>query len=552
MICIYSERSICLTNVLKKIGYNLLRLFIIIKVNIIRSLNAGENSAPVRGARKAFAYFVMAVITLIRILFRICLAIFETIKKFLSNFKTNITADHSRVKIAYDFIRESYHEFKYGRRGRTVPVLFLVSVFVMTVSLSYFGVGVEVFVDGESYGFVDSRDEVLAVIHEVETETAEYLGRPYNLNANITYDFAYMQRDRMVDTAALKDLLFSGLNEISTKYVLLLDGEIVGAHTSKTSLELLKQKVLDAKTPDETDMETTFVQDITIEERTVANSLIRTLDQIEADLMANTREMQVHSVEKGDTFSTIAEQYGISTQTLKKLNPDIEETKIQIGSEIRVAAAVPVVSVKSTQTVTYEEDIAYDVIVEYSDSMYKTQSKIKQKGQVGTEEVVADVIYIDGTEVERVEISRTVTSEPVNEIKVVGTKKPPAKSATGSFRWPLSGRISSRYGYRWGGEMHTGLDIAKASGSPIVAADGGTVTLAKWNGNYGKCVIIDHGNGYTTLYAHCSKLLVSRGQKVAKGEKISLVGSTGRSTGPHLHFEVRRNGKFINPTSVLP
>ena len=85
-----------------------------------------------------------------------------------------------------------------------------------------------------------------------------------------------------------------------------------------------------------------------------------------------------------------------------------------------------------------------------------------------------------------------------------------------------------------------------------MAADGGTVTLAKWNGNYGRCVVIDHGNGYTTLYAHCSKLLVSKGQKVAKGEKIALVGSTGRSTGPHLHFEVRKNGKAINPTKVLP
>lgn len=541
-----------MTNIFRKMGYNLLRLWVIIKVNFSRALSAGENSAPVVGAKKAFAFAVMALITLIRLLFRILNGIFEAIKKILLSFKTNITAEHSRVRIAYEFIKEEIHEFKYGRRPRTVPCLFLVSVVVMIVSLSYFGIGVEVFVNGESYGFVDSRDEVLSVIHEVESETAEYLGRPYNLNADITYDFAYMQRDRMIDRNSLKELLFSGLNEISTKYVLLLDGEVVGAHTSKTSLELLRQKVLESKTPEDSNMVTTFVQDITIEERTVANSLIKTLDEMEAELMANTREVLVHSVEKGDTFSKIAEQYGISTQTLKKLNPDIEETKIQIGSDIRVAAAVPVVSVKSTQTVTYTEDIAYDVEVEYSDSMYKTQSKIKQKGQVGTEEIVADVIYIDGTEVERVEISRTVTQEPVKEIKVVGTKKPPAKSATGNFRWPISGRITSRYGYRWGGEFHNALDIAKASGSPIVAADGGTVTLAKWNGNYGRCVVIDHGNGYTTLYAHCSKLLVSKGQKVAKGEKIALVGSTGRSTGPHLHFEVKKNGKAINPTKVLP
>ncbi|MBR4879822.1 MAG: peptidoglycan DD-metalloendopeptidase family protein, partial [Clostridia bacterium] len=495
---------------------------------------------------------VMAFMILIRFIFRILFALYEGAKKLFYAFKENITDDDSHVRMAWEYVGEAIHEFRYGRRPRTTACLFLVSVVVMIVSLSYFGIGVEVFIGGESYGFVDSRDEVLSVIHEVENETAEYLGRPYNLKADITYEFAYMQRDRMVDPEDLKELLFSGLNEISTKYVLLLDGEIVGAHTSRTSLELLKQKVLEAKTPENEGMHTTFLQEITIEERTVANSLIKTIEDMEKELMANTREVLTHSVVKGDTFSTIAEQYGISTQTLKKLNPDIEETKIQIGAEIRVAAAVPVLSVKSTQTITYTEDIAYDVEVEYSDSMYKTQSKIKQKGQVGTEEVVADVIYIDGTEVERVELSRTVIEEPVKEIKVVGTKKPPAKSATGSFRWPTSGRISSKYGYRWGGEFHNAIDIATASGTPIVAADGGTVTLAKWNGNYGYCVVIDHGNGYTTLYAHSSKLLVSKGQKVAKGEKIALVGSTGRSTGPHLHFEVKKNGRNINPYNVLP
>ena len=184
--------------------------------------------------------------------------------------------------------------------------------------------------------------------------------------------------------------------------------------------------------------------------------------------------------------------------------------------------------------------------------MYKTESKITQKGQVGTAQVTADVVYVNGEEVEKVETGRVTLEEPTLEIKVVGTKNPPAKAATGSFRWPITGTITSRYGYRWGSEFHTGLDIAKASGSKIAAADGGTVTLAGYNGNYGYCVIIDHGNGYTTLYAHCSKLLVSKGQKVAKGETISLVGSTGRSTGPHLHFEVRKNGSLVNPINYLP
>lgn len=534
------------------IYYKLLRLFVVMKLSLVRLVNMGENSAPVRGFRKILAFLFAALTVGARVIFKLLVFILSLAQRFLSNFKTNITAEHSHVRMAYDYITDSFKEIKYGRRQRFAPCVFLLAVVISIFSATYLGSGVEVFVKGKSYGFVESRGEVLEIVSQIETETAEYLGRPYNLNADITYKMSYMDHSRMADKAQLKEDLFADLDDISTKYVLLLDGEIVGAHTSKTSLELLKQKVLDAKAPTGEGMHSSFVQDITIEERMVANSYIKTLDEIESELMANTMEMQVHNVEKGDTFSKIAQMYGISTSELKNLNPDVEETRIQIGSEIRVAAAVPVVSVKSTQTITYNETIAYDVEVEYSDSMYKNQSKITREGAVGTSEVVADVIYIDGVEVERVEVSRTVINEPVTEIKVVGTKTPPAKSATGSFRWPLSGTITSRYGYRWGSEFHTGLDIAKASGSAIVASDGGTVTLARRNGNYGNCVIIDHGNGYSTLYGHCSKLLVTKGQKVAKGEKIALVGSTGRSTGPHLHFEVKKNGKTINPVSVLP
>ena len=95
------------------------------------------------------------------------------------------------------------------------------------------------------------------------------------------------------------------------------------------------------------------------------------------------------------------------------------------------------------------------------------------------------------------------------------------------------------------------MDWAGAYGSPVVAADGGTVIQAGWNGGYGYCVTIDHGNGLSTLYAHNSSLLVKVGQKVAQGEQIAKLGSTGNSTGPHCHWEVRVNGKAVNPMGYL-
>ena len=118
--------------------------------------------------------------------------------------------------------------------------------------------------------------------------------------------------------------------------------------------------------------------------------------------------------------------------------------------------------------------------------------------------------------------------------------------------WPTQGYVSSPYGLRFGGtEFHPGIDIAAEMGTPIVAAADGVVTAAGWNGGYGNMVDIDHGDGIVTRYGHASALAVSVGQQVRRGEIIAYVGSTGRSTGPHLHYEVRVDGQPVNPAGYL-
>lgn len=126
----------------------------------------------------------------------------------------------------------------------------------------------------------------------------------------------------------------------------------------------------------------------------------------------------------------------------------------------------------------------------------------------------------------------------------------------GGFIHPVRGQLTSRFGMRthpiYGiRKMHTGIDISAPQGTTIRASAGGTVVFAGWWGGYGKVVIIDHGGGISTLYAHCSSIYVSEGQKVSQGEVIAAVGSTGLSTGPHLHFEVRKNGKPVDPLGYL-
>jgi murein DD-endopeptidase MepM/ murein hydrolase activator NlpD len=124
-----------------------------------------------------------------------------------------------------------------------------------------------------------------------------------------------------------------------------------------------------------------------------------------------------------------------------------------------------------------------------------------------------------------------------------------APSASG-FIWPVNGFVVSGFGMRWG-RMHEGIDIAASSGTPIWAAAAGTVIHAGWLGGYGNLVVVDHGNGLATAYAHASAILVSVGQHVGQGETIALVGTTGNSTGPHLHFEVRVNGVAVDPLLYL-
>ena len=134
-------------------------------------------------------------------------------------------------------------------------------------------------------------------------------------------------------------------------------------------------------------------------------------------------------------------------------------------------------------------------------------------------------------------------------VKVL-TAPPPPVTDPSSFIWPANAPIMSGYGQR-GGRPHQGVDIDAAYGAPIVAAQVGTVTLAGWKNGYGQTVIIDHGQGLSTLYAHQSKILVRGGQHVEQGQQIGNVGSTGHVTAPHLHYEVRVNGAPRNPMPWL-
>ena len=149
-------------------------------------------------------------------------------------------------------------------------------------------------------------------------------------------------------------------------------------------------------------------------------------------------------------------------------------------------------------------------------------------------------------------------TEQMQQGEIKASTSADSKYSGTAMTWPVpsSQRITSEYGNRYHpilhvNKFHSGIDIGASEGSQILAANDGMVIFSGVKGGYGNCVMIDHGGGIVTLYGHCSKLLVSEGQNVTKGQNIALVGSTGQSTGPHCHFEVRVNGSTTNPLNYL-
>lgn len=204
-----------------------------------------------------------------------------------------------------------------------------------------------------------------------------------------------------------------------------------------------------------------------------------------------------------------------------------------------------------------------EVIVPYKSTTKKTNEKVvgyknvTVTGVSGVNRVTQQVVLVNGVEQSRDDISTEVVSAPVNEVVLVGTASSAASAElkvaghSAGFIFPLpSGtwQVSAYYG---DGRNHKGIDIRAPKGTSIYAVKEGAVIYSGWRGDYGYCVEIDHGNGTTSLYAHASSLCCSVGDSVSAGQVIALVGTTGQSTGNHLHFEVKRNGKKVNPASYI-
>lgn len=422
---------------------------------------------------------------------------------------------------------------------------------------SFFTIGTTVSYDGQVLGRLASKSEAETVRKDLESITSRTLGETYTIDDSLLqYDSGWMLRQDIEDKAVYEDQLSDEIGLVTSAYCLYVNDVRIGATPYEGALEELLDQLQKAASDEDT-ISCEFAEDVEIRQEYVPTSEIMNLGYI-AELLYSTKTAEVtYEVKKGDTWSQIAAKNDMTSAELLALNPGYNINKLQIGEVLTLSASVPYLTMTVVKQERYLDDVSYNI--EYTDSadLYQGDYKVTSKGEYGKADVMAKATYVNGEETERTILSSVTLKEPVTEYRLRGTKVRPTWMPTGSFRWPTSGRISSYFGGRKspgciGSTNHKGIDIAVPRGTPIYAADGGTVTYSGWMSGYGYLVQIDHGNGYVTRYGHNSSLTVNVGQHVYKGQQVARAGSTGNSTGNHCHFEVRYNGVAKNPLNYLP
>lgn len=298
-----------------------------------------------------------------------------------------------------------------------------------------------------------------------------------------------------------------------------------------------------------------YVDTVTYEEGLYPEEQFVPAQQLANALTAAETEMRVYTTGKNETVFSVAARFSLTTDELRSYNDDLPDM-LPHGIRINVPVTTHRLPILYTKKATALSFTDYKTVETKTDEYLEGEREILQRGVKGEKRSELLRTFTDGVLTATKTLSVKKLSDPVTEKVAVGTFKAQPYSTTtvidgnGKYYWPVDGGKLTCF---FGGESgHIGLDIGAAEYSDIYAADGGVVQYAGWDeGGYGYFVILQHDDGFQTVYGHCVELLVQPKQKVKRGEVIALVGSTGDSTGPHLHFEVRDHGERVNPAWYL-
>ncbi|KUO65889.1 MAG: hypothetical protein APF84_01120 [Gracilibacter sp. BRH_c7a] len=446
-------------------------------------------------------------------------------------------------------------------RRKTVYILSLLCLLLFPAVVFNILSGDKAFVliiDGQSQVFVKDKSQVDIALNKAKNELVNEYPVSINGFGNILeYDEKKIEnKDTVINDEQLVTLLKEKLNWEAQSWAITINGEpvvhLASNESAEGALELVMKQYLSVDNEQVTVEDVAFEEEVQIVDAYISLKQLMTSEKAAEILTQGLFEKVQYEVKEGDSLWTIASDNNITFDELQEANPEVKDF-IKVGDYINLIKSEPPLSVVYMIQKTVEESMPYTTVYEYDPSLYQGQMIVKKAGTYGSRQVTYRITEINGREKARETLAEKIMLKPQNRIVIRGTKPIEVSRGGGNIvglEWPIRGVITSGYGYR-GREFHNAIDISGVTGTPVKAAEDGVVTFAAWQGNYGNSIVLNHGNGLTTRYSHLSAMTVSVGTKARRGEIIGQVGSTGRSSGPHLDFEVRVNGLSRNPLAYL-
>lgn len=444
----------------------------------------------------------------------------------------------------------------------------------------------ELYVDGEKVGCVRSAQTFATAKLEAEQVLMDFSGVAYRFPAECaTYKPILVSSPKYLNSDDIKEFLINDAkSDFCEGFGLYIDNTLVAVGASQEELEKVLSETLhlyselysSVKTADDI---VSFSSSTEIRRINVPQNSVSSYDEIRSilglDSLTNLSDILLadNSVSEEMTVSDISEML----PELAEITPNDISLALPAENVYPVAefaensddsssvGGSTTLSFQSQAVETVREILAGEDENIYDDTLAEGKKVLVRCGVYGIKVSTYDVTYINGKEITRTLVSDEIVKEPVPKQYRVGTKKTNVGSkatfvpadpgstepvATGTYILPAAGTITSTFEGRtlFGEyEFHGAVDIANSMGTSVYASDGGVVTFAGWYESYGNCIIINHGNGIETLYAHLSAFSVQVGDSVGQGWKIGEMGATGRVTGTHVHFEVRDGGNRVDP-----
>ncbi len=344
-------------------------------------------------------------------------------------------------------------------------------------------------------------------------------------------------------------------------FAIFIDDEYYGNVLEKKTIEKMFEERLNYYRSQENLENIKFQKNIRYNPGTYPKDTFISVEEMLLKINDGNIEEKRYEIQQGDSLSLIALNNNITIEQLLKLNPEITDPNLCLpGQSLLIMKAYENNPIEYTKKVEKIIEVTYETTTEESNQISIGQSAVLSAGVNGKAKNIVQEKYLNNYKIGEDIIDSQIIVEPISEIIAIGTKQNKSNAlpsqgsdlldGTGVFMWPVDGGyISDYFG---GARNHKGLDIGAPEGTSAFAAENGEVLASGWNmGGYGYFVMVNHSDGYATLYGHLSKLLVSNGQKVNKGDVIGQIGNTGDSYGSHLHFEVRLNAVCQDPALYL-